>query len=78
MNKAFGNMPATIQIDGSDKAKVVVRFYELPCPSMITGQAFELINIQAGRKTWLDASASGLCTSFTANQSGTYVEGETA
>ena len=50
MNKALANMPATIQIDGSQGEGGGQILRTALALSMITGQAFELINIRAGRK----------------------------
>ena len=50
MNKALANMPAAIQIDGSQGEGGGQILRTALALSMITGQAFELINIRAGRK----------------------------
>jgi RNA 3'-terminal phosphate cyclase (ATP) len=50
VNKALANMPATIQIDGSQGEGGGQILRTALALSMITGQAFELINIRAGRK----------------------------
>jgi RNA 3'-terminal phosphate cyclase (ATP) len=68
VNKALANMPATIQIDGSQGEGGGQILRTALALSMITGQAFELINIRAGRKTRLNASAFGLCTGISTHQ----------
>ena len=64
---SFGNMPKAIQIDGSQGEGGGQILRTALALSMITGQPFELINIRAGRKTRVNASTFGLCTSISTN-----------
>lgn len=75
MNKALANMPATIQIDGSQGEGGGQILRTALALSMITGQAFELINIRAGRKKPGLMRQHLVCAQASQNISQAYVEG---
>ena len=75
MNKALANMPATIQIDGSQGEGGGQILRTALALSMITGQAFELINIRAGRKKPGLMRQHLVCVEASQQISQAYVEG---
>ncbi|WP_335951903.1 RNA 3'-terminal phosphate cyclase [Acinetobacter beijerinckii] len=75
MNKALANMPATIQIDGSQGEGGGQILRTALALSMITGQAFELINIRAGRKKPGLMRQHLVCVQASQHISQAYVEG---
>lgn len=75
MNKALANMPATIQIDGSQGEGGGQILRTALTLSMITGQAFELINIRAGRKKPGLMRQHLVCVQASQHISQAYVEG---
>ncbi|MDH0031937.1 MULTISPECIES: RNA 3'-terminal phosphate cyclase [unclassified Acinetobacter] len=75
MNKALANMPATIQIDGSQGEGGGQILRTALALSMITGQAFELINIRAGRKKPGLMRQHLVCVQASQQISQAYVEG---
>ncbi|ENU29822.1 RNA 3'-phosphate cyclase [Acinetobacter sp. CIP-A165] len=75
MNKALANMPATIQIDGSQGEGGGQILRTALSLSMITGQAFELINIRAGRKKPGLMRQHLVCVQASQQISQAYVEG---
>ncbi|MFW2161652.1 RNA 3'-terminal phosphate cyclase [Acinetobacter beijerinckii] len=75
MTKALANMPATIQIDGSQGEGGGQILRTALALSMITGQAFELINIRAGRKKPGLMRQHLVCVQASKNISQAYVEG---
>ncbi|HIQ33304.1 MULTISPECIES: RNA 3'-terminal phosphate cyclase [Acinetobacter] len=75
MNKALANMPATIQIDGSQGEGGGQILRTALALSMITGQAFELINIRAGRKKSGLMRQHLVCVQASQHISQAYVEG---
>ncbi|PKF33232.1 RNA 3'-terminal phosphate cyclase [Acinetobacter proteolyticus] len=75
MNKALANMPATIQIDGSQGEGGGQILRTALALSMITGQAFELINIRAGRKKPGLMRQHLVCVEASLQISQAYVEG---
>ncbi|MBP8005987.1 MAG: RNA 3'-terminal phosphate cyclase [Acinetobacter sp.] len=75
MNKALANMPATIQIDGSQGEGGGQILRTALSLSMITGQAFELINTRAGRKKPGLMRQHLVCVQASQHISQAYVEG---
>jgi RNA 3'-terminal phosphate cyclase (ATP) len=75
VNKALANMPATIQIDGSQGEGGGQILRTALALSMITGQAFELINIRAGRKKPGLMRQHLVCVQASQHISQAYVEG---
>ncbi|EPG37622.1 RNA 3'-terminal phosphate cyclase [Acinetobacter colistiniresistens] len=75
MNKALANMPAAIQIDGSQGEGGGQILRTALTLSMITGQAFELINIRAGRKKPGLMRQHLVCVQASQQISQAYVEG---
>ncbi len=75
MNKALANMPATIQIDGSQGEGGGQILRTALALSMITGQAFELTNIRAGRKKPGLMRQHLVCVQASQHISQAYVEG---
>lgn len=75
MNKALANMPAAIQIDGSQGEGGGQILRTALALSMITGQAFELINIRAGRKKPGLMRQHLVCVQASQQISQAYVEG---
>ncbi|MCU4638951.1 RNA 3'-terminal phosphate cyclase [Acinetobacter courvalinii] len=75
MNKALANMPAAIQIDGSQGEGGGQILRTALALSMITGQAFELINIRAGRKKPGLMRQHLVCVQASQHISQAYVEG---
>ncbi|WP_151769483.1 RNA 3'-terminal phosphate cyclase [Acinetobacter junii] len=75
MNKALANMPATIQIDSSQGEGGGQILRTALALSMITGQAFELINIRAGRKKPGLMRQHLVCVQASQHISQAYVEG---
>lgn len=75
MNKALANMPAAIQIDGSQGEGGGQILRTALALSMITGQAFELINIRAGRKKPGLMRQHLVCVEASQQISQAYVEG---
>ncbi|ENW96578.1 RNA 3'-terminal phosphate cyclase [Acinetobacter sp. NIPH 298] len=75
MNKALANMPATIQINGSQGEGGGQILRTALTLSMITGQAFELINIRAGRKKPGLMRQHLVCVQASQHISQAYVEG---
>jgi RNA 3'-terminal phosphate cyclase (ATP) len=75
VNKALANMPATIQIDGSQGEGGGQILRTALALSMITGQAFELINIRAGRKKSGLMRQHLVCVQASQHISQAYVEG---
>lgn len=75
MNKALANMPTTIQIDGSQGEGGGQILRTALALSMITGQAFELINIRAGRKKPGLMRQHLVCVQASQQISQAYVEG---
>jgi RNA 3'-terminal phosphate cyclase (ATP) len=75
VNKALANMPATIQIDSSQGEGGGQILRTALALSMITGQAFELINIRAGRKKPGLMRQHLVCVQASQHISQAYVEG---
>jgi RNA 3'-terminal phosphate cyclase (ATP) len=75
VNKALANMPATIQIDGSQGEGGGQILRTALALSMITGQAFELINIRAGRKKSGLMRQHLVCVQASQQISQAYIEG---
>ncbi|MNY95191.1 RNA 3'-terminal phosphate cyclase [compost metagenome] len=75
MNKALANMPTTIQVDGSQGEGGGQILRTALALSMITGQAFELINIRAGRKKPGLMRQHLVCVQASQQISQAYVEG---
>ena len=75
MNKALANMPTTIQIDGSQGEGGGQILRTALALSMITGQAFELINIRAGRRKSGLMRQHLVCVQASQEISQAYVEG---
>lgn len=75
MNKALANMPAAIQFDGSQGEGGGQILRTALALSMITGQAFELINIRAGRKKPGLMRQHLVCVQASQHISQAYVEG---
>lgn len=75
MSKALANMPAAIQIDGSQGEGGGQILRTALALSMITGQAFELTNIRAGRKKPGLMRQHLVCVQASQQISQAYVEG---